>query len=242
MGYAMDFEASRLASWIFAMGGDVFDEQKVAYTYNSAVAQDTLAYLRDLFKAGCATAVSERFGDQTDFGAGRLLFTTGSSAGLPFYKDVVDNGARFAWSVAPLPHRTPAPVMNVYGASVSLPKTTPPRQLAAWLFLKYYTSPPVQARWGMAANYFPVRQSAAVSLQPYFEQNPAYKTAFDLLASSKYEPSVPGYDFVRDLVAKAMAAILIQGVEVRGALEKLNRESNEILREQLRGLPAGPQP
>jgi multiple sugar transport system substrate-binding protein len=242
MGYAFDFDASRLASWIFAMGGDIFDEQKVAYTYDSAVAQHTLTYLRDLFKAGCAAAVSERFGDQTDFGAGRLLFTTASSSALPFYKDAVDNGARFAWSVAPLPHRTPTPVMNVYGASVSLPKTTPQRQLAAWLFLKYYTSPPVQARWGMEANYFPVRQSAAVSLQQYFERNPAYKTAFDLLAVSKYEPSVPGYDFVRDLVAKAMAAILIQGAEVRGALEKLNRESNESLLEQMRGLPTGPKP
>jgi ABC-type glycerol-3-phosphate transport system substrate-binding protein len=130
--------------------------------------------------------------------------------------------------------------MNVYGASVSLPKTTPQRQLAAWLFLKYYTSPPVQVQWSQATNYFPVRRSAAASLQSYFERNPAYKTAFDLLDYSKYEPSVPGYDFVRDLVAKAMAAMLIQGVEVQGALEKLTRESNEILRKQMRGLTTGP--
>lgn len=240
MGYAMDFDASHLASWVFALGGEIFDEQKMAYTYNSPAAQQTMTFLRDLFKSGCAAAVSERFGDQTDFGTGRLLFTTASSSALPFYKDAVDNGARFAWSVAPLPFLTPTPVVNVYGASVSLPKTTPQRQLAAWLFVKYYTSPSVQAQWGMAANYFPVRRSAAASLQHYFEHNPAYKTAFDLLAFSKYEPSVPGYDFVRDLVAKAMAAILIQGVEVRGALEKLNKESNEILLEQMRGLPTGP--
>ena len=240
MGYVVDFEASRLASWVFALGGEIFDEQKMAYTYNTPAAQLTLSFLRDLFTAGCAAPVSERFGDQADFGAGRVLFTTASSSGLPFYKDAVDNGARFAWSVAPLPHLTPAPVMNVYGASVSLPKTTPPRQLAAWLFVKYYTSPPVQAKWGMAANYFPVRRSAAASLQDYFERNPAYKTAFDLLAFSKYEPSVPGYDFVRDLVAKAMAAILIQGAEVQGTLEKLTKESNDILQEQMRGLPTGP--
>jgi hypothetical protein len=37
-----------------------------------------------------------------------------------------------------------------------------------------------------------------------------------------------------------MAAILIQGAEVRGTLEKLNRESNEILLEQMRGLPTAP--
>jgi multiple sugar transport system substrate-binding protein len=240
MGYVVDFEASHLASWVFALGGEIFDEQKMAYTYNTPAARLTLTFLRDLFKAGCAAAVSERFGDQADFGAGRVLFTTASSSALPFYKDAVDNGARFGWSVAPLPFLTPTPVMNVYGASVSLPKTTPRRQLAAWLFVKYYTSPPVQAKWSMAANYFPVRRSAAASLQDYFERNPAYKTAFDLLAFSRYEPSVPGYDFVRDLVAKAMAAILIQGVEVQGSLEKLTKESNDILQEQMRGLPTGP--
>jgi multiple sugar transport system substrate-binding protein len=240
MGYALDLDASHLASWIFAFGGDVFDAQQLAYTYDSPAAQQAMTFLRELFAAGCAATVSEPFGDQTDFGTGRLLFTTASSSGLPFYQDAVDKGARFAWSVAALPHTTPTPVMNVYGASVSLPKSTPQRQLAAWLFVKYYTSPQVQAQWGMAANYFPVRRSAAASLQEYFRHNPAYKTAFDLLAFSKYEPAVPGYDFVRDLVAKAMAAIVTQGVEVQNTLAKLNKESNAILQEQMRGLPGSP--
>jgi len=240
MGYAFDLDASRLASWIFALGGDIFDAQKLAYTYNSPAAQQAVTFLRELFAAGCAATVSEPFGDQTDFSTGRLLFTTGSSSALPFYQDAVDKGARFAWSVAALPHTTPTPVMNVYGASVSLPKTMPQRQLAAWLFVKYYTSPQVQAKWSMAANYFPVRRSAAASLQEYFQHNPAYKTAFDLLAFSKHEPAVPGYDFVRDLVAKAMASMVTQGVEVQRTLEKLHKESNAILQEQLQGLPGSP--
>jgi multiple sugar transport system substrate-binding protein len=237
MGYGLDLDASRLASWVFAFGGDIFDAQHLTYTYDSPAAQQAVRFLRELFAAGCAATVSEPFGDQTDFSTGRLLFTTGSSSGLPFYQDAVDKGARFAWSVDALPHTTPTPVMNVYGASVSLPRTTPRRQLAAWLFLKHYTSPQIQAQWAMAANYFPVRRSAAARLQDYFQANPAYKTAFDLLAFSKYEPAVPGYDFVRDLVAKAMAAMVTQGGEVQRSLAKLNTESNAILREQTRGLP-----
>jgi multiple sugar transport system substrate-binding protein len=240
MGYVFDVDASRLASWVFAFGGEIFEAQQLSYTYNSPAAQQAVTFLRALHEDGCAATVSEPFGDQTDFSTGRVLFTTGSSSGLPFYQDAVDKGARFPWSVAALPHTTPTPVMNVYGASVSLPKTTPQRQLAAWLFVKYYTSPPVQAQWGIAANYFPVRRSAAASLQEYFQHNPAYKAAFDLLAFSKYEPPVPGYDFVRDFAAKAMVAIVTQGAEVQMTLNKLNKESNAILQEQMRGLPTPP--
>jgi multiple sugar transport system substrate-binding protein/sn-glycerol 3-phosphate transport system substrate-binding protein len=132
--------------------------------------------------------------------------------------------------------------MNVYGASVSMPKTTPQRQLATWLFIKYYTSPAVQAIWSMASNYFPVRRSAAANLQEYLQRHPVYKAAFDLLPYSKYEPSVPGYDFVRDLVAKAMAAIVAQGAAVQPTLDKLNTESNAILAEQMQSLPPGQRP
>ncbi|MDP6932558.1 MAG: GMC family oxidoreductase N-terminal domain-containing protein, partial [Myxococcota bacterium] len=42
------------------------------------------------------------------------------------------------------------PAPNVYGASVAICRTTPERQLAAWLFLKWFTEPEQQARWVVA--------------------------------------------------------------------------------------------
>ena len=122
--------------------------------------------------------------------------------------------------------------MNIYGASVSIPKTTPERELAAWLFVKYFTSPEVQAKWAKVSNYFPVRKSVAEGLAEYFKENPAYKTAFDLLPYGKFEPPVPGYDFVRDKVGDAMAAIA-NGADVKSTLDQLTKEANDILADQL---------
>jgi multiple sugar transport system substrate-binding protein/sn-glycerol 3-phosphate transport system substrate-binding protein len=135
-------DASRFASWTFAFGGDVFDYENSQYSYNNPAAVEAMGFLQDLFNEGCATIVTEAYGDQTDFGQGRLLFTVGSSSGLPFYQSAVDEGAQFEWSVAAIPHTTADPVMNIYGASVSIPKTTPEEELAAWLFVKYYTGLP----------------------------------------------------------------------------------------------------
>lgn len=233
IGYEISIDASRYASWTFAFGGDMFDYEANEYTLDSPAAVEAMTFLQDLVTEGCASIVTEQYGDQTDFGAGRTLFAIGSSSGLPFYRSAVEEGGKFDWSVAALPHTTPDPVINVYGASVSIPAGhTPEADLASWIFLKYYTTPEVQADWARASNYFPVRKSVAEGLGDYFAADPAYKTAFDLLEYSKAEPPVPGYDFVRDLIREDMAAI-IDGEDVATTLEGANGEANLILEDQL---------
>jgi multiple sugar transport system substrate-binding protein/sn-glycerol 3-phosphate transport system substrate-binding protein len=127
--------------------------------------------------------------------------------------------------------------MNIYGASVSIPTGhSKEANLASWIFIKYYTSPTVQAQWAKASEYFPVRKSVANELTDYFDAHPAYKTAFDLLPYGIAEPPVPGYDFVRDEVASDMAAIM-DGAPVADTLKTANATANEILADQLKGLP-----
>lgn len=191
-----------------------------------------MTFIQSLFTDGCASIVTEDFGDQTNFGAGRTLFTVGSSSGLPFYESAVSEGANFEWSVAPIPHTTPDPVMNIYGASVSIPSGhTLEANLATWLFVKYYTSPEVQAAWASASQYFPVRESVAEGLSDYFAANPSYKTDFDLLPYGKAEPSTPGYEFVRDLIAENMT-VIADGEDVAATLASMNEEANKILSDQ----------
>ncbi|ADI15392.1 ABC transporter substrate-binding protein [Truepera radiovictrix] len=240
LGYQLSLDASRFASFTFAFGGDIYDDESNRYTYDDPAAVEAMTFLQELIQDGCASTVTERFGDQTDFGAGTLMFTVGSSSGLPFYASAVSEGAGHDWSVAAIPHVTPEPVMNLYGASVSMPDTgSLERQLATWVFLKYYTSPDVQAEWALRSNYFPARISAAESelIQQEFENNPTYETAFNLLQYATAEPPTPGYDFVRDLVATAMAEIAA-GADVESTLTALNEEANAILDEQLAEMAA----
>lgn len=231
IGYQLSADASRFASWTFAMGGDVFDYDAGTYSYDNEAAATALGFLQGLFNDGCAAEVAERYGDQTDFGNGNLLFTVGSTSGLPFYKSAVEDGAGFEWSIAPLPRMTDDPVMNLYGASVSIGVSTPEQELATWLFIKHYTSPEVQAQWAQASNYFPVRESVAEGMGDYFAENPAYEVAFSLLEFGKAEPPMPGYDFVRDIVEEQMIAI-VNGAEVESTLADLTEEANLILEEQ----------
>jgi len=228
IGYQLSIDTSRFAAMVFSRGGSLANKDNSAYTLNTPEARETLEFLQNLFKEGCAKQVAERYGDQADFGAGSLLFSIASSSGLPFYKLVVDHGAQFQWDVAALPQKGETPIQNIYGASLSIPKTTPQQQLAAWLFIRWFTSPAQQAQWAQSSNYFPVRKSVALQMEDYFEKNIAYKHAFDLLQYGTFEPLMAGYDLVRDLIEQTMASV-VDGKPAVPALQKLEKEANAIL-------------
>ncbi len=230
-GMEMDTDASSLAALVFARGGDVYDYANGAFTYNTAEAIEALTFIQGLVEEGCISQIAEKYGDQTDFGNGKILFTQGSSSGLPFYGSAVDDGETggFAWSVAPIPYSGATPVQNIYGASTSVAKTDPATQLASWLFLKYWTSPESQAQWATASNYFPTRDSVAEGMSEYFAENTAYATAFDLLQYGKPEPPVAGYDNIRDVAEEAFIDIIYNGADAATALADLDIQANQIL-------------
>jgi multiple sugar transport system substrate-binding protein len=232
VGYQVRTDASNYAALVFARGGDIYDYDNNQFTLDTPEARDGLGQMKELLDAGCAARIAERFGDQTDFGNGQNLFTMGSSSGLPFYRAAVEEGATggFDWSVAAIPHTTADPVMNIYGASVSIPRTDPQTQLAAWLFVRYYTNPDVQAGWARASNYFPVRASVADGLDEYFAEDPAYEAAFQLLPYSKREAPVAGYDNIRDVMTAAFEEILAGG-DIDTVLANAEAEANRILAE-----------
>ena len=215
---------------VFSRGGKLMNDDMSAYTYNTPAAHDAMQFVQDLYKDGCADLIAEKYGDQSDFGAGKLLFTIGSSSGIPYYKSTVADGANFNWSIAAMPHTTPDPVVDIYGASLSIPKTTPEEQLAAWLFVKWFDEPEQQAEWAQISNYFPVRKSTAAELGDYFAQNPAYATAFSLLKYGEVEAPVAGYDVVRKKVSEAFSA-MVEGADVDQTLAELEQTANEILAE-----------
>jgi multiple sugar transport system substrate-binding protein len=232
IGYQVRTDASNYAALVFARGGDIYDYENNQFTLDTPEARDGLGQMQELLDQGCAARIAERFGDQTDFGNGQNLFTMGSSSGLPFYAAAVNEGATggFEWSVAAIPHTTSDPVMNIYGASVSIPRTDAQTQLAAWLFVRYYTSSEVQADWARASNYFPVRASVADGLDEYFAEDPAYEAAFRLLPYSKREAPVAGYDNIRDVMTGAFEEILAGG-DIDTVLANAEVEANRILAE-----------
>ena len=230
-GYLFEAEASRMATLVFTRGGDFMDAARTAYTLDTPEMRQALAMMQGLIREGAADLLSERYEDQTEFALGQVLFMIRSSSGLPFVASALaDAPTRFAWDVALPPRDGEDSVLNAYGASVSVCRSTPEKQLASWLFLKWFTAPEQQARWVKASNYFPVRRSTAAQLTGYFEENPRYGKAYGFLDYGKAEPSVPGYEAVRRKIEEAMVEVA-QGGEIFPVLQRLEEEANLVLEE-----------
>ena len=220
LGFLMTVDASRLASMVFSRGGDLLDKDGTAYTLTTPQIKTSLTLVRDLIEEGAAALLKEAYDAQDEFAAGQVLFVMRSSSGLPLYQEAVKKSANFAWDVAPVPYEGYRPVLNVYGASLAVCKSTPEQQLATWLFIKWFTEPEQQERWVQGSNYFPVRKSTARQLQSYF------RTAYELIDFGKPEPSIVGYERVRGRIEAAMVDIL-QGGEMDPILAKLEQEANQ---------------
>lgn len=228
LGYQFYLDATRFSSWVFAFGGDTFDEDTHQFSYNNDRTSQAVNYLVDLIESGCATSVLVRGEAQTAFSDGTTLFMVDSSIHIPTIEALVKEEADFEWAVAPLPSSGDEPIQNIFGASLSIPSSTPEKELAAWTFLEYFTTPEVQARWGKASDYLPVRISAADHLGGFFAENPNYEIAYNLLSFGVAEPSVAGYDFIGQEVELALEAIL-EGGDVDAILDSLNVTANQVL-------------
>jgi multiple sugar transport system substrate-binding protein len=235
IGYEISNDASRFASMVFSRHGTYFKEDGSAFTFTNDTVKETMSFMKELYDEGCIALIAESYGDQTDFGNYKTLFTIGSSSGIPYYDKAVKSGEQgeFVWGVAPLPYMDGGtePVMNLYGGSIAVPKTTPEQELAAWLFVKWFTAPEQNARWAKISNYFPTRKSASASMTDYFAENPVYQQALDLLPYSTYEAQwCACYEDVRRLMADAYSAIL-DGADIDATLTQLEKDANASLAE-----------
>ncbi|MGH2537744.1 MAG: extracellular solute-binding protein [Candidatus Promineifilaceae bacterium] len=212
-GYILRDDASGVAAWTYAYGGDVLSEDGTGYNYAGDATVQPLHFLKQLYDDGCAYFFTEGF-PNPEFAARRAIFTQGSSSGIPFYAADMTTLAeeqgreQDVWGVTAIPHTTADPVQNIYGGDVMITATTHEQQLAAWNFIKWFTSPEVQAEWVKISGYFPTRQGTNEFLEGYVGENAQWGQARDMLPFSYYEPQLISYTAVRDATSAAFNEIM----------------------------------
>ena len=183
--------------WLGAFGAPVTRADGSGYTLNTPQAEQALVFLRDLYDQGCAWLPESDFAE-TEFAAREGLFYTGTVSGIPYQTEIlarhenVDN-----WTVLPFPSSGAQPVMPVFGPSYTLLPSTPEKQLAAWLFLRWLAQPENEARWVEANASLPLRGATLEQLGPYRQARPQWAAAVDALPYAVAEPALLSWAQVR---------------------------------------------
>ncbi|MGD2058472.1 MAG: extracellular solute-binding protein [Anaerolineales bacterium] len=232
-GYVLYTGASDIAAWTFAFGGDFTNEAGDGYDFTKPVVQDVANFLKGLWDEGCAFSTESY--PNPEFASRKALFTASSTAGLPYQVSAFEEEGAMSddvWGFIPFPGPGDDAAVNSYAQNSAIVKTNPEKQLASWLFLKWFTTPEINARWIEASAYHPIRQGTVEYLDDYIAENPLWADGIALVPLGVSEPGWASWGTVRREVQDTFAAILQSDTDqIPSLLEELNAAAAEAVEE-----------
>jgi ABC-type glycerol-3-phosphate transport system substrate-binding protein len=230
-GWLVDTSTATAAGWLAAFGGNLQPSGAQGYALNTPETRQAFEYLRGLYDQGCAWS-GENVSPLSEFAARQALFSAGSIAGLQSQAAAFAQAGRAeAWTVLPFPSPEGQPAVFTYGPTLSILKSAPERQLAAWLFLKWLVSPESQKKLVEATGVLPVRPSAIGQLGEYRSAQPQWAAALDLLPYARPEPGDLSWKTVRLVLSDAAAQLfdpLFQASQIPELIEMLDATAAEM--------------
>ena len=227
--WSIHVEASDLDGFMASVG--VYpqaDSEKLESKMNDPKFVEWFKLVQKMAEEGLARPEAERYSGDDEMVALDAAFTTSSSSSLGFFPKNEDGTYAIDWKLIPIPHADGVdPVSTVYGANImAVAGDDPQRDLAKWLFIKYWTSKATVKKWVLgtdeirASSYMPLQKSLLddPDVQAYAAKDPRWAEIFSQIGIGVVEPQLAGQQAVRDILEDALLRIL-NGEDVQATLD-----------------------
>jgi ABC-type glycerol-3-phosphate transport system substrate-binding protein len=193
-GWIVDTDWQTTYSWVLAFGGGVIAGNSYGFRTDPNLA--TLQFLKGLFDDNCAWISTEPTPFDS-FARRSALFVSGNLAEVPMANESMSRlNNTDEWTLIPFPGTTGS-VLVSYGPSYSLLKSTPEKQLGAWLFARWLVSPENQAQWVEATGLLPLRNSILPMISQYRSTSSQWEAAVGNLSLAQGVPQLASWRKVR---------------------------------------------
>jgi multiple sugar transport system substrate-binding protein len=236
-GLVLSPQAANILSFIYAYRGDPFVSVDEGYLFSTREIREFAGDWRGLSLDGCGQLISNYpnpmaiEGEYERFNQREALMIMGSSLIQEHIQmGPGQTGRADDWKMLPFLGPDGTKVVTSEVQSIVIFDTTPEAELASWLFLKYLTSPQIQAEWSQYSGYYPTRKDSLQFLQEFREENPAWASGLDLLKYSRSAPLHPSWQIVKLAVEDAFEEILASpDIDLEDQLDALDRIAAELL-------------
>jgi ABC-type glycerol-3-phosphate transport system substrate-binding protein len=219
-GWIVDADWMTVFPWLLAFGGGVTDGGGYRFRTDQNLA--ALEFLKTLKEDACAwiTADPENpfamnpgpFYEQ--FSHRSALFITGDlTEAAALSATLTRLGSTDEWTMIPFPGPE-AQAVTVYGPSYTLLESTPERQLASWLFVRWLLSAENQAKWVETTGTLPLRTATLDLLADYRSAHPQWDTAVQSLPLAQGVPQRADWHTVRYVLADGTLSIFRMDVKI----------------------------
>ncbi len=236
-GLLMYPDAANITSWIYAYEGMILDPDKGYYKFSSQEVYDVALDWIKLGQDGCGYMISgypnpmAREIEFEKFNQRDALVMMNSSQNMDqISMNANQTGRPDDWIMLPFlgTLRSKAVTANIQSGVIF--NTSPEEELAAWLFLKYLTSPEVQAEWIQYSDYYPTRKDTLDFLRDYRTDNLHWSQGLNLLKYSQADPLHPSWEIVRQAVGDAFENLFVKNPgEISKLLEMLDQTAAELV-------------
>ena len=235
-GILLSPEAANIVSAAYAYNGSFFSLEGHGYLFNTPEIRQVAEDWQSLLRQGCGMtfyAYPDPMSSELSFeyfNQRKTMMMLGSSQMM----DYVDTGANQTgraddWEMLPFIGPEGKKAVSSEIQSIVIFNTSSEEELASWLFLKYLTSPEVQAEWAQYSRYYPIRKSSLRLLRDFRTENPHWSQGLNLLKYSIGIPLDPSWNTVKLSIGDAFEEILIDGtLDVEDQLLALDQLAAEL--------------
>lgn len=234
-----------MTAWTLGSAGDRFISVLKTYgvewlkeggqesNFDAPEVLEIMTWWKELSDEGLLAVTTESARDVfTAKGSAFFMDSSASVTGLALITDFTWNG-----TMPPQGPNVTDPRTETYGPVNAIPKSTPEKQLAGWLWIKWLASVESLTKWVPVTSYFPCRISVVDSpeLTSFYEQYPVAKTLYaDVAPKASILAASPALSEVRSTItANVVNELLLGRLSPEEAQQKLKAEADDAINRAL---------
>jgi ABC-type glycerol-3-phosphate transport system substrate-binding protein len=196
--------------------------------YGNEHAVELLGIIKNLVDKGAIYYAEDTEQEFTNGRAAMEISTTArSSTKIELIQDTID------WGIALIPQGDlNKKSTGLWGGNHIMFKSTPEKELASWVFMKYFASAKAQAIYASKTGYFPAVKSALDTelLSENFAANPQKLDAFEnVFPFARITAPSAASRPINDAVSEAISGALNNTISVEDAVKKMHQDAEGAL-------------